>query len=221
VLQTPKIEVSNYQRPNYVLQNGVEAEANKIARLYIEPEHEARVRLKIPENTVIRESHYVEPGLQGIQKGIHYIILFLRDERENLPEFLKKLDRENFTISVGVIWKMDGYFYKNFEGNYDHIDYERDIILAMSHPPEIKFFFSNNDNCMIYANEDYLEHLNTIQKVLGQVAPGMFEADPMNREDLLEIGYLERKNRMHIIPNEERRRELEINEKKFYQNKNR
>jgi len=32
---------------------------------------------------------------------------------------------------------------------------------------------------------------------------------------------LKRENRMHIIPNEEERRELELNRQEFYQNKSR
>jgi len=221
LLQTPKIDVNNYSKPTYELQSRVKAEVNKIARLYIEPERESRERLKVPEHNFIKESHYIEPGLQGVQKGIRYIKSLYKNDRETLPDYLKDEILEKFTISIEVIWKMDGKHYLRPNGTYDHIDSERDLINAISTSSEIKFFFSNNDNYMIYASKDYLEHLNTIQKVLEQVAPGMFEADPMNRENLLEIGYLKRKDRLHIIPNEEERRELELDEREFYQNKNR
>jgi len=222
LLQTPKIDVNNYSKPNYVLQSGKEAETNRIAKLYIEPEQESRERLRIPEHSFIRESHYIEPGLQGVQKGIRYIKSLFKSDRETLPEYLKDEILKKFVVSIEVIWKMDKWkMGENFKGNYDHIDSERDLITAISTSSEIKFFFSNNDNYMIYASKYYLGHLNTIQRVLEQVAPGMYEADPMNREDLLEIGYLKRENRMHIIPNEEERKELEINEREFYQNKNR
>ena len=222
LLQPPKIDVNNYSKPNYVLQSGKEAETNRIAKLYIEPEQESRERLRIPEHSFIRESHYIEPGLQGVQKGIRYIKSLYKSDRETLPEYLNNEILKKFAVTIEVIWKMDNWKRdQNFEGNYDHIDSERDLITAISTSSEIKFFFSNNDNYMIYASKYYLGHLNTIQRVLEQVAPGMYEADPMNREDLLEIGYLKRENRMHIIPNEEERKELEINEREFYQNKNR
>ena len=222
LLQTPKIDVSNYSKPAYELQSGVKAEVNKISKLYIEPKQESRERLKIPEHKFIRESHYIEPGLQGVQKGIRYIKSLYKSDREPLPEYLKDEILKKFAVTIGVIWKMDEWKRdRNFEGNYDHIDSERDLITAISTSSEIKFFFSNNDNYMIHTHEYYLEHLNTIQRVLEQVAPGMYEADPMNREDLLKIGFLKRENRMHVIPNEEERKELELDRREFYQNKNR
>ena len=107
LLQTPKIDVNNYFKPTYELQSKVKAEVNKIARLYIEPEQESRERLKIPEHSFIRESHYIEPGLQGVQKGIRYIKALYKNDRENLPDYSKEEILKKFVVSIEVIWKMD------------------------------------------------------------------------------------------------------------------
>lgn len=219
LLHTPEIIANNYDKPTCELQTGIEAESNKIANVYLENETDARQKLNEDINEFIKESHYIEPGLKGICKIVKYIKCLKNDQRELLPDYLKKIELKGFGIVIGVIWKMDQEERLTLCGSYDLIDYERDIIHVISTSSEIHFSFSNNDNNMIYTYKDYLTHLDIIQDVLDKIAPGKYEADPFDREELLEIGYLKRKGRHHIVPSERESRELEITQRKYYQNK--
>ena len=210
IFSSPSVEVSNYGRPHFELQQGKEAELNKLAGLYVEPKEYAIKRFRkdfkeslemgIIENPI--ELKYSIPGLEGIRVAVSYLMNILQDQPKNPPEI--------YGVSLGVIWKLEEPFSKLPNGRYDHIDYERSVIQAFSESSEIRFGFSSSEiSSEMHSYEEYLKHLDVIQEVLENIAPGRYEADPMDREDLLKAGFLQRDGWRHIIPKGEKKKKTE------------
>ncbi|MHA2007551.1 MAG: hypothetical protein ACXABO_19385 [Promethearchaeota archaeon] len=228
-IQTPKVETWSNQT-EYELHIGPQAQQNKIHRLYVEEEEHAKKRMKKPYRLVKqgkieikpKRIFYIDPGLEGVHTATRYIKLLFKNDTENLPEYLQDIKLENFMILVSVIWKMDEKSRLTSDGRYDFCDFEGDNIIArLSHPvaqriPELSFGFDNSNNYTynIYTEENYLNHLDTIQKAVDEVAPGKYEVDPEDRELLLKIGYLKREGRLHVIPNPEEIIELKEKEER-------
>ncbi len=208
IYSTPKVDASNYGRPHFQLQQGKEAELNKLDSLYVEPKEYTIKRFKedfkisvemgIIENPV--EFKYIIPGLDGIRLAVSHLINILQDQ--NPPSL--------YGASLGVIWKLEEQYSKLPNGRYDHIDYERSVIQAFFHSSEIRFAFSTHEmTSEMYSYEEYLTHLDIIQKVLEDVVPGKYEADPFDREDLLVAGFLKRDGWRHIVPKGEEKKKAE------------
>lgn len=205
---SPRVEVSNYGTPYFELQQGKDAELNKLANLYVEPKDYAIKRFKEEfknsvemgyiENPV--ELKYIFPGLDGIRYAVSHLMDVLQNR--NPPTF--------YGVSIGVIWKLEESYLKLPNGSYDHIDYERSVIQALSQSSKIRFAFSTSEIISeMYSYEEYLRHLDLIQKVLENIAPGKYEADPVDREDLLEAGFLKRDGWRHIVPKGEAKKTAE------------
>ena len=113
ILQSLKVCVSNYRRPNYELQTGLKARQNKIEGLYIENEDDAKIRIKEPrilydlgKIKIYSKTYYIEPGLTGIRKIVKYSKYLENNQQDLLPEYLKNLDFELYNFHIGIIRKI-------------------------------------------------------------------------------------------------------------------
>ncbi len=210
-LQSPNVYGKDYEDckkddSRYNLQTGMKADFNKITGLFVENEDDARKRIKesSEKRRYGRQAYHIEPGLKGIKKAISYINSLYENKKRDIPDYLKSIDFKHFRFDIDVIWGMNRDWKKSKEGIYNYINNEHDGITAGSSPSGCYFSFSNfgGDAYHIFASKSYLEHLNKIQKILDGIAPGIYEADPYDRDDLLKAGFLKREGRKHIIPND-------------------
>jgi len=216
-LQSPKVDGSSYHEggEEYTFLTGKLAEDNKLSGLYVENEKEAKERIKnlgYFRSSKTTSAFYIEPGLEGIRKAINYITSLYNDNRENLPNHLKDIELRHFTFSMGVIWKMNETW-KIRDGVCDYISYEHDTLGCGSDESGFGFGFGNfgGDSLDIYYSPSYLDHLDAIQRIINDIAPGKYEADPLDREELLQAGFLKREGRNHVKISMEEGSRLEQN----------
>ena len=179
----------------YELKTGLDAKLNKLAGLYVEREEEARKRIS---STEIKISHYIEPGLNGIRKCTNYIKSLYKDERDNLPLYLRKINLKYFKFSIGIIWDMnkDSRVMKN--GVFEFFNHERDSIDGTCGSSGCWFDFYNSDwdEYYLYNKPYFISHLNKIQKILDDISPGKYEPRPEGEYNtLLKLGIINRKGR--------------------------
>jgi len=179
-----------------------EAEQNKISGLFVENEEDAKERIKnlsYFKSYKTTKAYYIKPGLEGIRKAISYITDLYNYNRDNLPNHLRYIKLRHFSFSMGVIWKMNEHWTVR-DGVCDYISYEHDTLGCDSSDSGFGFGFGNfgGDSLDIYYSPDYLEHLDAIQKILDEIAPGTYEADPLDRDELLQAGFLKREGRNHV-----------------------
>ncbi|UCC20827.1 MAG: hypothetical protein JSV62_05985 [Promethearchaeota archaeon] len=219
-LQSPRIygadDKYDMERDNseYTFQTGSLATKNKLSGLFVENENDAKERiknLKYFRHQYTKKAFYMEPGLEGIQKAINYIKLLYDKEQQKLPPYLKDFDLKYFSFSINVIWGMDER-YRVKDGICDRIDTEHDYLNAGIYDSKFGFGFGNfgGESIDIYTNPYYLEHLDKIQEILDEIAPGIYEADPYEREELLQAGFLRREERKHAMIPREEAREMEL-----------
>ncbi|GAI68601.1 unnamed protein product, partial [marine sediment metagenome] len=151
-LQSPDARGFDYASNNdgerkYKLRTGFDAKLNKLAGLYVEREEKARKRIN---NSVIEDSYCIEPGLNGIRKGISYIKSLYKDERDNLPRYLRKINLKYFKFSIGIIWDMDKDRNMLEDGSFEFISYDRDSISGTCGPSGCCFNFYNHDGWDYY-----------------------------------------------------------------------
>ncbi len=215
VIKSPETEVTNYDNPDYKLQTGDKAQQNKILNLSIEKEDVALNRLDNQNRTSIFTTKYyfIESGLEGVRKAVDCLNWIYNNKRKNLPEYLKDVDLTNFSFSVTVIWKMYEEDSKYPDGTFADLGGEADSITAVYNHPSVStpfyFWFSNDYYIKVYSDERYLKHLDIVQAVLDGIYPGKYEADPCDRDDLTNIGYLKREAGRHKVPSREESFKLE------------
>ncbi|GAI59142.1 unnamed protein product, partial [marine sediment metagenome] len=199
-LQSPDARGFDYASNNdgerkYKLRTGFDAKLNKLAGLYVEREEKARKRIN---NSVIEDSYCIEPGLNGIRKGISYIKSLYKDERDNLPRYLRKINLKYFKFSIGIIWDMDKDRNMLEDGSFEFISYDRDSISGTCGPSGCCFNFYNHDgwDYYLYNKPYFISHLNKIQKILDDISPGKYEPRPEGEYNtLLKLGIINRKGR--------------------------
>lgn len=207
-LQSPGVDGTEYLSDNdsFELQKGIDAERNKVAGLYVEKEAIVRKRHREKALELDKALIYIEPGLSGIKKAVQIIQSSLKNERNNLPDYLQNLELKKFSFRMGVIWGMNKQWHKLPNGEYEYINYEHDYIEGKHDFSGCSFKFGNfgGDSFDILNSESYLNHLNAIQDVLDEVVPGNFEADPIDdRDNLIKSGVLKKEGRRHIVQNME------------------
>ena len=179
----------------YELKTGLDAKLNRLAGLYVEREEEARKRIS---NSVIEASYYIEPGLNGIRKCISYIKSLYKEERDNLPRYLKEINLKYFKFSIGIIWDMTKDSNMMEDGVFEFFNHEQDSIDGIYGSSGCWFNFSNYDgwDYYLYNKSFFINHLNKIQKILDGISPGKYE--PRHEggySTLLKFGIINRKGR--------------------------
>lgn len=179
----------------YELKTGLNEKLNKLAGLYVEREEEARKRIS---NSVIEASHYIEPGLNGIRKCIRYIKSLYKEERDNLPRYLREINLKFFKFSIGIIWDMTKDSNVMEDGVFEFFFHEQDSIDGTCGPSGCWFNFSNHDgwDYYLYNKPFFINHLNKIQKILDGISPEKYE--PRHEggySTLLKFGIINRKGR--------------------------
>ena len=179
----------------YELKTGFDAKRNKLAGLYVEREEEARKRMS---KTKINASHYIEPGLNGIRKGISYIKSLYKEEKDNLPRYLREVSMKYFQFSIGVIWDMKKDSKEMEDGTFQYISCDREYISGMCDLSGCWLHFCNPDweEYYIYNKPYFINHLNKIQKILDDISPEKYELRPEGEYyTLLKLGIINRKGR--------------------------
>jgi len=179
----------------YELKTGLAAKQNKLAGLYVEKEEETRNRIS---NSVIKTSHYIEPGLNGIRKAISYIKSLYTEERDKLPRYLMKIKLKYFRFSIGVIWDMDRDIRVMEDGTFEFFHHERDDISGRFDQSGclINFYNSDKEYYYTYNKPYFINHLNKIQKILDEISPEKYEPHPEGEYyTLLKLGIINRKGR--------------------------
>lgn len=201
-LQSPRVigaERFEYEGEDYILRMSKADKINKIVGCYVEPYDVFLKRINDPSfkrtygNVNSNQVHYIEPGLVGIRKVVSYIRLLSENETEKLPEYLKTIELKKFNFSIGVIWGMNREWYEEDDGTFSSIDYDCKI-KGECGLSGCEFGFSNfgGDSYDIFRDEYYLKHLNTITKIIDEIAPDRYIAGPEDLPNLLDFGVIKK-----------------------------
>jgi len=166
-------------------------EENKISGLLVLKERESHFR---------KAEIYVpfEPGLEGLRTAIKIVKSMLNNQFKEIPPELHHIDLKTINFSFGVIWGMNDKWRRNEDGTYEGIGSEHDYIRGEYRNSFAEFTFGNfgGDSFDIFNSPSYLKHLNKIQKILDELAPGKYEPGPYDKyPDMLKCGIFNRKGR--------------------------
>lgn len=168
-------------------------ELNKISGLVILREETTSFSRRKAEINVS-----LEPGLEGLRTAIKYVRSMANNQFEELPTEFHQIELRSMIVSLGVIWGMNEKWRRDEDGTYEGINYEHDYIRGEYRNSYAEFTFGNfgGDSFDIFNSPPYLNHLNKIQKILDELAPGKYEPGPYEEyPDMINFGIFNRKER--------------------------
>jgi len=168
---------SIHQRDNYVFQTGIEAENDKLAGLFIERK-EFTIEQMEREQLYWDKGLYLLPsGLRGIRKAISIIKSFFSRNYNSLPEAYRGRDLKNFSLDAYVVWK-EWAIYKDDPADGRIINGEFDVISAQTE--EMQLLLGGICEGGQQGRENGSKHFPSIQQVLNENWPDMFEVKELN-----------------------------------------
>lgn len=184
----------------FKLMDGLTAIENKLAGLYIEKEEVVNKRKKDYTKETGSEKfeglYLLDSGLNGVRTCIRYLS---RRGGKDLPSFLKSTRLESFEFYIPVIWEMNKHGMMYEDGVFWGINSDRDYIRGRCGFKECSFSLRSftEDHLESYNDDGFINHLNGIQRILKDVAPGKFDIHSQienldQQLNLIELGILNR-----------------------------
>ncbi len=186
----------------FELKLGLNAKNDKLEGIYVEKREETMKRLNkpvsSPSNIEIEAVYFIEPGLTGIRKCVNYVNSILKEERDELPSYLKEFDLKHFDFIINVVWDMNKEKRLTKDGIIQFIDYEQDYLSGSCDRSGCWFNYGNRleEDFYIYNKPYFIDRLNKIQKILDDITPDSDE--PRGEGEypkILKHGMLNRKGR--------------------------